>query len=147
MSVVLITGTSTGIGLATALHVARLGWDVHAGLRNPAAATELAQAIETEQLPIRPVVIDVDDDASVTRGVGEVLERAGRIDALVNNAGIGGGGPIEDVPVDWVLPGGDDGGAPAPLAGGGGREAPGRRSPAAQQAVGLRAEAAVTRLS
>ena len=102
MSVVLITGTSSGIGLATALHFARLGHQVHAGLRNPAGASELTQAIEREKLPIRPVALDVDDAASVQRGVREILDRAGRIDVLVNNAGIGGGGPIEDVPVDWA---------------------------------------------
>lgn len=102
MSVVLITGTSSGIGLATALHFARLGHEVHAGVRNSAGATQLTQAIEREKLPIRPVVIDVDDAASVQRGVTEVLDKAGRIDVLVNNAGIGGGGPIEDVPIDWA---------------------------------------------
>ncbi len=102
MSVVLITGTSSGIGLATALHFARLGHDVHAGVRNLAGATELTQAIEREKLPIRPVALDVDDAGSVARGAREVRDRAGRIDVLVNNAGIGGGGPIEDVPVDWA---------------------------------------------
>jgi NAD(P)-dependent dehydrogenase (short-subunit alcohol dehydrogenase family) len=102
MSVVLITGTSTGIGLATAVHFARLGHDVYAGVRNPATATELREAIDKERLAIRPVAIDVDDAGSVTRGVREILAGAGRIDVLVNNAGIGGGGPIEDVPVDWV---------------------------------------------
>ena len=55
------------------------------------------------KLSITPVAIDVDDAGSVTRGIDEVLARAGRIDALVNNAGIGGGGPIEDVPVDWAV--------------------------------------------
>ena len=102
MSVVLVTGSSSGIGLATAVHFARLGDDVYAGIRKPATATDLARAIEAEKLPIRPIAIDVDDAASVTRGVGEVLARAGRIDVLVNNAGIGGGGPIEDVSIDWV---------------------------------------------
>jgi NAD(P)-dependent dehydrogenase (short-subunit alcohol dehydrogenase family) len=102
MSVVLVTGSSSGIGLATALHFARQGWNVHAGVRNPATATELQQANTAERLSITPVAIDVDDAGSVTRGVGEVLARAGRIDALVNNAGIGGGGAIEDVPVDWA---------------------------------------------
>jgi len=102
MSVVLVTGSSSGIGLATALHFARQGWNVHAGVRNPATAAELQQATAAEKLPITPVAIDVDDAGSVTRGVGEVLARAGRIDALVNNAGIGGGGAIEDVPVDWA---------------------------------------------
>ena len=102
MAVVIVTGTSTGIGLATALHFARAGHDVNAGVRNPDAAVELKSAIATEHLPIHVVTLDVDDDASVQRGVREVLDRAGRVDILVNNAGIGGGGPIEDVPVDWV---------------------------------------------
>lgn len=102
MSVVLITGTSSGIGLATALHFASKGHDVHAGVRGLATATELTEAIAKDALPIRPVVIDVDDAASVERGVSEVLAKAGRIDVLVNNAGIGGGGPLEDVPLDWV---------------------------------------------
>jgi NAD(P)-dependent dehydrogenase (short-subunit alcohol dehydrogenase family) len=98
MASVLVTGSSSGIGLATAIHFARLGHDVHAGVRNPATATELTRVIEVERLPIRPVTLDVDDTASVTRAVGEV----GRVDVLVNNAGIGGGGPIGDVPVEWA---------------------------------------------
>jgi NAD(P)-dependent dehydrogenase (short-subunit alcohol dehydrogenase family) len=102
MSVVLITGASSGIGLATALHFSRLGHDVYAGLRNPSTADALTQALERERLPIRPLALDVNDDASVQRAVGEVLAAAGRIDVLVNNAGIGGGGAIEDVPVDWA---------------------------------------------
>ena len=102
MSVVLVTGSSSGIGLATALHFGRLGDEVYAGVRNLSTATELAGAIEAEKLAIRPITLDVDDPASVTRAVGEVLARSGRVDVLVNNAGIGGGGPIEDVPVDWV---------------------------------------------
>ena len=102
MPVALITGTSTGIGLATALHFGRQGHDVWAGVRQPAAATDLRAAIDAERLPVRVVALDVDDPGSVQRGVAEVLDKSGRVDILVNNAGIGGGGPIEDVPVDWV---------------------------------------------
>jgi NAD(P)-dependent dehydrogenase (short-subunit alcohol dehydrogenase family) len=102
MSVVLITGCSSGIGLATALHFARLGDEVHAGVRSASTATDLTRAIQTEGLPIHVVGLDVDDPASVNRGVASVLDRAGHIDVLVNNAGIGGGGAIEDVPVDWA---------------------------------------------
>ena len=102
MPVALITCTSTGIGLATALHFGRQGHDVWAGLRQPAAATDLRAAIDAERLPVRIVALDVDDPGSVQRGVAEVLDKTGRVDLLVNNAGIGGGGPIEDVPVDWV---------------------------------------------
>ncbi len=102
MSVVLVTGCSSGIGLATALHFARLGHDVHAGVRNVATATQLTEAIEKEKLEIHPVALDVNDDASVWQGVQEVIGRSGHVDVLVNNAGIGGGGPIEDVPIDFV---------------------------------------------
>src|SRR5206468_9236494 len=97
MAVVLITGCSSGIGLATARHFARLGDEVHAGVRHPSTAWELTAAIESDKLKIAPLTLDVDDDASVRRGVQEVIARSGRIDVLVNNAGIGGGGPIEDV--------------------------------------------------
>jgi NAD(P)-dependent dehydrogenase (short-subunit alcohol dehydrogenase family) len=102
MSVILITGTSSGIGLATALHFARRGHQVCAAVRNPGAATDLGDAIAKESLAITRVTIDVDDSASVRRGVDEVLGRHGGIDVLVNNAGMGGGGPIEEVPVDWA---------------------------------------------
>src|SRR5256885_13479239 len=93
MAVVLITGCSSGIGLATARHFARLGDEVHAGVRHPSTAWELTAAIESDKLKIAPLTLDVDDDASVRRGVQEVIARSGRIDVLVNNAGIGGGGP------------------------------------------------------
>jgi NAD(P)-dependent dehydrogenase (short-subunit alcohol dehydrogenase family) len=102
MPVALITGTSTGIGFATALHFARHGHEVWGGVRNPSAATQLREAIDKERLPVRMVTLDVDEAGSVQRGVDEVLDKADRIDVLINNAGIGGGGPIEDVPVDWV---------------------------------------------
>ena len=102
MAVVLITGCSTGIGLATAIHFARGGHDVHAGVRNIAGATELTGAIARDKLSIHPVTLDVDDSGSVERAVREVLDHSRRIDVLVNNAGIGGGGAIEEVPLDFA---------------------------------------------
>jgi NAD(P)-dependent dehydrogenase (short-subunit alcohol dehydrogenase family) len=76
MAVVLVTGSSSGIRLATALHFAQRGHDVHAGVRNLATATERTGAIAAGTLPIRPVVLDVNDEASVARAVGEVRDRA-----------------------------------------------------------------------
>jgi len=102
MSVIVVTGSSSGIGLATAVHFARLGHEVYAGLRTPAAASELTNVIAADTLPIRPIALDVDDDASVARAVQEVLSQARRIDVLVNNAGIGGGGPLADVPLGFA---------------------------------------------
>ena len=101
MAVVVVTGSSSGIGLATARHFAGAGHEVFAGARTPATATDLAAAA-AEMPGLHVVTLDVDDDASVARATREVVDRAGRIDVLVNNAGIGGGGPIADVPVDFA---------------------------------------------
>ena len=98
MSVALITGTSTGIGLATAVTLARAGHTVYAAMRNPdGGGGELRELAEAEKLPATVVKIDVDDDASVAGCIARVLAEAGRIDVLVNNAGIGGGGAVEEV--------------------------------------------------
>ncbi len=96
---ILITGTSSGIGLSTAIHLARAGHRVFGASRNPESAAELQSAME-EGLSIAPVRIDVDDDNSVAAGVAGVLKQAGHIDVLVNNAGIGGSGPVELVPME-----------------------------------------------
>jgi NAD(P)-dependent dehydrogenase (short-subunit alcohol dehydrogenase family) len=100
VSTALITGTSTGIGLATAVTLARGGHTVFATMRNPAGgAGEIRATAEAEQLPITVVPMDVDDDASVRDGVGQTLAQSGRIDVLVNNAGIGVHGAVEELPL------------------------------------------------
>ncbi len=99
MPTALVTGTSTGIGQATAIALARRGYTVHAAMRNLDAAGPLREAAAAEGLGVKPVAMDVDDDASVARCVAGVLDDDGRIDVLVNNAGIGAQGPIEQVPL------------------------------------------------
>lgn len=99
MADILITGTSTGIGLETAVHFARQGHQVFASARNPEGAPEL-QAAVASGLPIAPVRIDVNDDGSVREGVASVLGQCDGIDVLVNNAGIGGSGPVEISPIE-----------------------------------------------
>ena len=94
MAVALITGTSTGIGLATARLFAQRGYRVLAGARTPASSEGLAAAI-AEGLPIVPVPLDVDSDASVQVAMRDI----GAVDVLVNNAGIGSAAPIEHVPI------------------------------------------------
>jgi NAD(P)-dependent dehydrogenase (short-subunit alcohol dehydrogenase family) len=100
VAIALITGTSTGIGLATAVTLARGGHTVFATMRNPAGgAGEIRAIAEAEKLPITVVPMDVDDDASVRDGVDQALAQSGRIDVLVNNAGIGVHGPVEELPL------------------------------------------------
>jgi NAD(P)-dependent dehydrogenase (short-subunit alcohol dehydrogenase family) len=100
MAIALITGTSSGIGLATAVSLARRGHKVIATMRNLRGATELQKIIATEQLPITLSDLDVNDDTSVERSIGRALAENGRIDVLVNNAGLGLGGSVEELPLD-----------------------------------------------
>lgn len=100
MSVILVTGSSTGIGQETALHMARKGHDVYAAVRSPDTATELKELIAAEKLPVTVIRLDLVDAESVKSAVAEIMQRSGRIDALVNNAGIGGGRAVEETPVE-----------------------------------------------
>jgi NAD(P)-dependent dehydrogenase (short-subunit alcohol dehydrogenase family) len=101
MAIALITGTSSGIGLATAVTLARGGHRVVATMRNLDGADELRKIVAAERLPITLAALNVDDDASVNDAVGKVLAENGCIDVLVNNAGIStGGGSVEEVPTE-----------------------------------------------
>ena len=90
----LVTGASSGIGEDTARKLQALGYVVYGAARR----TDRLQALATDG--IRPLTMDVTDDASMTAGVDRILEETGRIDVLVNNAGYGSHGAIEDVPID-----------------------------------------------
>ena len=99
MATVLITGTSTGIGMATALAFGRAGHRVAATMRNPSAAPELAATAAREGLSILAIPLDVDSDASVRDGMARVERELGPIDVLVNNAGIERMGSVEELPL------------------------------------------------
>ncbi|NGN62683.1 SDR family oxidoreductase [Streptomyces sp. A7024] len=92
---VLITGASRGLGRATAVRLAAAGWEVLAGVRDPDAGKALA----AESPQITPVELDVTDAAQLA-GLPDRLPP--RLDALVNNAGIGMAGPVEAVPLEDV---------------------------------------------
>jgi NAD(P)-dependent dehydrogenase (short-subunit alcohol dehydrogenase family) len=87
--VVLVTGASSGIGACCAAFLAANGFRVYGGSRSAVAA----QGVE-------PLTLDVANDASVTRAVETILAREGRLDALVNNAGFGIAGAIEDTSIE-----------------------------------------------
>ena len=99
MAIALITGTSSGIGLATAVTLARAGHTVIATMRNIEKAGELQTIVAAEKLLVSVTALNVDDDASVSDAIGKILAEQEHIDVLVNNAGIGAGGSVEEVPM------------------------------------------------
>ena len=100
MAVILITGCSSGFGLLTALHFARKGDTVYASMRDTSKAGDLEKACQAENLTIEVVQLDVTDEESVTRAVKHIMDGAGRIDVLVNNAGLAHLGPMEETDDD-----------------------------------------------
>lgn len=94
--VVLLTGCSSGIGVATALRLVRDGWIVYATGRRLEPLAPLRDA------GCRTLPLDVTDEASMQAAVERVLDEAGQIDALVNNAGYSQSGPVEEVPMDAI---------------------------------------------
>ncbi len=96
--VVLVTGCRSGFGLLSAVELARRGHVVYAGLRDPGCAEELAAA--GRGLPIHPLALDVNQASQRDAAIGRILDEQGRIDALVNNAGVALGGFLEQVEED-----------------------------------------------
>ena len=105
--VILITGSSTGFGRLMSETLARKGHKVFASMRNIAGrnasnTAELRSLAEAEGLSLHVIELDVTGDASVENAVNNVIEQAGRIDVLVNNAGINGAGLSEAFTVEQV---------------------------------------------
>jgi NAD(P)-dependent dehydrogenase (short-subunit alcohol dehydrogenase family) len=96
---VLVTGASTGIGEACALHLDRLGWRVFAGVRRDADGERLRRQATDRLTPVR---LDVTDESEVATALGTIAELVGDdgLAGLVNNAGVARGGPIEFLPLD-----------------------------------------------
>jgi NAD(P)-dependent dehydrogenase (short-subunit alcohol dehydrogenase family) len=91
--VALVTGGSSGIGEATAVQLQQHGYTTYAAARRVERMEGLADR------DIRPLAMDVTDDQSTQTAVERILGEAGRVDVLVNNAGYGSYGPVEDVPL------------------------------------------------
>ena len=97
MKIAVVTGTSSGIGFATSLHLARHGYRVFAGMRNLAKAEPLRAAAAEAPLPLQVIGLDVTSSASVEEAFRAVAAQ-GPVDVLVNNAGIAGASPLELTP-------------------------------------------------
>jgi NAD(P)-dependent dehydrogenase (short-subunit alcohol dehydrogenase family) len=100
--VAIVTGSSSGIGLESVLLLARNGYITYATMRSPEKDTSIKTAVQKEGLPIRVVQLDVTDDNSVKNAVDHIISEASRIDVLVNNAGYGLGGALEDLSMEEI---------------------------------------------
>lgn len=100
MSNIVITGCSSGIGFAAAVALAENKHTVFATMRNPLENTMLQDLTDKKNLPIIILPLDVTKDKSVKNTVAQVLDYTGKIDALINNAGIGTIGAVEELSVE-----------------------------------------------
>ena len=99
----IITGSSSGIGSETALMFARNGYVTYATMRTPEKGVLIKNAVEKENLPIKVVQLDVTDDKSLKNAIDHVTSEDGRIDVLVNNAGYGLVGALEELSIEEIM--------------------------------------------
>ena len=97
LNTVLITGSSTGLGLETALYLAERGFRVYATLRDLSQQDDILDAAKERRVSLRVVQLDVNDAESVEAAIGTIVAESGEIFGLINNAGIGLRGCFEDL--------------------------------------------------
>ena len=100
--VAVVTGSSSGIGYATSLMLARKGFYTYASARNIDKSASLESIANTEKLPLKLIQLDVTDDSSVNEAVEKIVSEKGRIDVLVNNAGYALFGAFENLSLDEI---------------------------------------------
>jgi len=98
-----VTGANSGIGRATSIHLARAGHRVIGTVRSVGKADKLNAMADSAGVTVELVELDVADDASVADGFAEILSSAGRVDHLINNAGVGGNAVAEECPSEFYL--------------------------------------------
>jgi NAD(P)-dependent dehydrogenase (short-subunit alcohol dehydrogenase family) len=101
-NVALVTGSSSGIGFETALLLARAGFHTYASMRNLEKSKNITEIANTEKLPLQVVQLDVNDDRSVKDAIDKIVAEKERIDVLVNNAGYGLFGSLEDISIEEI---------------------------------------------
>lgn len=100
--VALITGSSTGIGLETALELSRNGFYTYASMRNLDKSKRIEDMAKSEGLPLRVIALDVNNEMSVSSAVNTISKEKNRLDVLVNNAGYGLFGSLEDLTIEEI---------------------------------------------
>jgi NAD(P)-dependent dehydrogenase (short-subunit alcohol dehydrogenase family) len=98
--VALVTGSSSGIGFETALGLARNGYHTYASMRDTKKGAKIKEIATKEKLPISIIPLDVDSPESIKAAISQIMSEKKRIDVLVNNAGYGIFGCLEDLSVE-----------------------------------------------
>lgn len=98
--VALVTGSSSGIGFETSLALAREGYHTYASMRDTKKGTKIQEIAKKENLPITVIPLDVDKPESIKDAINQIMAESKRIDVLVNNAGYGVFGCLEDLTID-----------------------------------------------
>ena len=99
-NIAVVTGSSTGIGFETSLHLARNGFYTYATMRDKRKSDIIENIANKENLPLEVLSLDVNDDYSVRNTVHEILAEKKKIDVLVNNAGYGLFGALENISIE-----------------------------------------------
>jgi NAD(P)-dependent dehydrogenase (short-subunit alcohol dehydrogenase family) len=100
--VAIVTGSSSGIGFETCLMLARNGLTTYATMRDLYKSSTLKSIADKEKIPLRYVQLDVTDDMSVKQAIETIVNESHHIDILINNAGYGLSGALEDLLIDEI---------------------------------------------
>ncbi|MDQ4074286.1 MAG: SDR family oxidoreductase [Thermoproteota archaeon] len=100
--VALVTGSSSGIGFETALLLARTGIFTYASMRNKEKSSKIKEVANEEKLPLQVLQLDVNEDQSVSNAIDEIMKEKSKINVLVNNAGYGIFGSLEDLSIEEI---------------------------------------------
>jgi NAD(P)-dependent dehydrogenase (short-subunit alcohol dehydrogenase family) len=101
-STALVTGSSSGIGFETSLSLARAGFYTYATMRNVDKSFKIIEIAQEDNLPLEVLQLDVTDDKSVKDAIKIIAGKQRRIDVVVNNAGYGSTGAVEDFSIDEI---------------------------------------------
>jgi NAD(P)-dependent dehydrogenase (short-subunit alcohol dehydrogenase family) len=101
-NIALVTGSSSGIGFHTSLFLARAGFYTYATMRNLGKSSKIIDNAQEDNLPLEVLRLDVTDDKSVKDVINTIAVKQKRIDVVVNNAGYGSTGAVEDFSIDEI---------------------------------------------